>query len=255
MLDEALEANPREMIGGNNPPELTPFERSLDEINGLYIEAKNWLDKPVTSDAEEQAVARLIEMLRKAIRTADERRAEEKKPLDEQVKAIQDKYNDLIGDTKSKKGIAVRALEAAKAALAPWLTEKDRKQREEAERLRKEAEEKERAAREAMQAAHRYDLDAREQAEAQAQEAKEAEKAAARAENQKANAKGGTRAIGLRTIYEPEITNTTEFARYLWVNNATEYRAFLDEMAAKLVQRGVRSETVPGLKVHERKVV
>ena len=59
-------------IGHNNPPEPTPFDLSKAEIESLYMEAKNWLDgEGVTTEAQAEAVSKLIDLLRKAEKAAE----------------------------------------------------------------------------------------------------------------------------------------------------------------------------------------
>lgn len=241
-------------IGHNQPPEPTPFEQSRDEIEALFEEAKNWLDGAgVQTQADADAVSKLLDLLRTATKTADERRKAEAKPLDEAKAEIQARYNTLIGETKSVTGKAVLAMKACKDALAPFLARKEAEQRAEQDRLRREAEEAAKAAQEARQDALPDDLEARERAEMLADSARIAAEDAKRADKWKPHAKGGSRAVGLRTYYTAEVTDAPAFARHVWQHHRTELDAFMAGLAQRLVDHGQRS--IPGVIVKEERRV
>lgn len=244
-----LETNPRAVIGDNNPPEPTPFELSRDEIDGLFMEATNWLDgEGVKSQADADAISRLLDMLRKAKSAADERRKIEAKPFDDGKAEVQARYNPLI---QEKKGKADLAMDACKKALTPWLAKLEAEKRAVAEAARKEAEEKAAAAQAAIRAANVIDLQARADAERLIEEAKKAEAAAKRAENDKAHAKGGTRAIGLRSTYTPVLTDAREAARHYWIERRPEMEAFFLELATADVRAG--KKMIPGFRIDENR--
>mgnify|MGYP006871987512 CR=1 FL=1 len=50
--------NPRAVIGGNAPPEPTPFDLVCENVESVYLEAKNWLDGAAieTQNGRKQAV-------------------------------------------------------------------------------------------------------------------------------------------------------------------------------------------------------
>jgi len=252
-MTAAVALDGRKITTSHNEP--TPFDLSKQEIDDLFDEAKNWLDGAgVASQADADGVSKLIDKLRKAKSAADERRKAEVKPLDEAKKEIQVRYNSLIGETKGVTGKAILAIDVAKKALAPWLEAVEAKQRAEADAARIAAE----AAQEAAQAAMRdaraaSDLEAREAAEALVQQAKAAEKVATKAENAKAHASGGTRAIGLRTVYRAEVTDMRDFARFAWIAFPTEMVEFLTDLAKRKVAAG--NHQLPGVVVHIDRVV
>lgn len=245
------------LIGHNNPPveiEPTPFEMSEVEIGDLYAEAKNWLDgEPVSSQAQADGLSKLIDDLRKAAKLADERRIEENRPFDEGKAAVQARYAPLIADTKSVKGKAVLAIDMAKKALAPWLQKLEDEKRAAAEAARKEAEEKARVAQEALRASNVADLEKREAAEALVREAQKAEAAATKAENSKAHATGGTRAIGLRSVWRAEMVDGREAARHYWLTRREEVDAFFQGLADADVRAGKRE--IPGFLIQETRVL
>ena len=81
-------------------------------------------------------------------------------------------------------------------------------------------------------------------------DAKEAESIANRAAKAVPKAKGGAgRATGLRTYYRAEITDRTEFAKWLWINRESEMDGFLHEQADKQVARDHDTQ-VPGVIIH-----
>lgn len=239
----------------NQPPEPTPFDLSKTEIDDLAEEARNWLDGAgVNSEADADGVSKLIDKLRKAISTADERRKTEKKPHDDAISEIQGRYNALIGETKAVTGTAILAIDVAKKALAPWLAKVEAAQRAAAEAARIAAEEAQAAAIEAMRASRASaDLAAREAAEALAQQAKAADRIATKAENVKAHAKGGTRAIGLRTVWTHKVTDSKALAAYVWTNHRADLDVFLDAFAKRLVDGG--NHSIPGVTVTMERVL
>jgi len=230
-------------LGHNNPP--SPFDEAEAEIGGLYDEAKHWLDgSGVATDADADGVGKLLDMLRKAEKRADDLRKEEKRPHDDAARAVQTKWKPILDRV-------TLAIDACKKALAPYLAKKEAAQRIEAEARRREAEEAETAAREAFATTRPDDLEGREQAERQAELAKDLTKQAARVAKAKPQAKGGVRAIGLRTYYRAEVSDPNAFAKYVWANHRDDLNAFLAELAQRLVDGKQRD--IPGVTVHEDK--
>lgn len=233
------------MLGHNNPPEPTPFEAAAERIDTLFMEAKHWLDgNEAGSQAEADAIGKLMDMVRAAKKDADAKRAEEKRPHDEAAKAVQEKYRPLL--TR-----ADLMVEGCKAAITPWLMKIEAEKRAREDAARKEAEAKALAAQEAVRAAQAADLEAREKAEALLRDAKKAEAAATKATNDKAHAKGGARAVTLRTSYDAEVTDMQAFARWAWGHRQADLAEFLDGLAKRVVAAGVRD--IPGVTVHEIK--
>lgn len=236
-------------IGHNNPP-MSPYEAVAVHLDGLLLEARNWADgSGVETQAQADDVSRLIEDLRLGEKAADEARVTEKQPLDEQIAEIQDRYNVYIAPLKNKKpGKVAVAVEALKATLKPFLDRLAAEKAAEAERLRKEAEAKAQAAAEAARAASMDNLEAREAAEALVEEADEAARIASRAANDKAQAKGGSRALGLKTYYRAEITDP----KACLFHYAAERRADLLEFLLGLAQADVDAKRrgIPGVTVH-----
>ena len=78
------------------------------------------------------------------------------------------------------------------------------------------------------------------------------EKHASRAAKDKGTAKGGQRAVTLRTKYTPTITDLTACARHYWATD----RAALEALLADMVQRDVRAgkRNIPGVEITEERV-
>ncbi|MCA1298003.1 hypothetical protein [Stappia indica] len=221
---------------------ITPFDEIVLKIDELYDEAKNWADgEPIQNQQQHDAVEKIRDAIHEAGKKADEMRKEEKRPLDEQVKAIQDRYNPLI---QPKKGKVDRAKSALGDVLAVWRDKLADEARAKAEAARIEAEEKRRAAEEAMRSSA-GDLEAREEAEEILSAAKNAEKQAKRAD------KAATTGTGLRTYYRAEIEDLTAVLRHYWPIR----RAELEEFALGLANADVRAgkRDIPGVRVIEEK--
>lgn len=238
-------------IGHNNPPEPTPFDGIETHINDLLGEAKNWADgSGVENQAQADEVGRLIEDLRKAAQVADDLRKEEARPFDEGKAAVQAKYAPLIADPKTKSpGKVWKAIDALKATLKPYLDRLRAEQEAEAKRKRDEAEEAARIAREAAQAAAASDLEAQEAAEALVDAAAKADAEAKRAENAKAQSRGGDRAIGLRTVWRAEMTDRKAALLHYVADRPDVVTLWLQSLADADVRQGKRS--IPGFVVIE----
>lgn len=186
------------------PPEAPdPFGAISAHIEDLFTEARNWADgTALTSQAQADEISRLIDDIRKAERAADAARVEANKPFDDGKAAVQAQYAPLIANTKTTRGKTVLALEACRAALAPWLAAIEAENARKATEARQAAQKAADEAAEAVRAAQATsDLAARERAEEQVAQARQAESAATRAEGAKAHATGGERAVGLRDNY------------------------------------------------------
>lgn len=241
-------------LGHNNPPP-DAFGAISAHVQDLYTEAKNWADGSVIeSQAQADEVSRLIDELRKAAKVADDARIAEKKPLDDQVTAIQTKWGELIADTKGKRGLTVLALEACKAALRPWLEAVEAENRRRAAEARQAAQRAADEAAEAVRAAQATsDLEARERAELLVTDARAAESQATRAETAKAHATGGDRAMGLRDNWIPKLIDGQAALRHYWGANREALEAFALDLARADVRAGKRA--IPGFDVvNERRI-
>lgn len=235
-------------IGHNQPP--SPFQLSETEIGDLFAEAQNWLDgSGVKTDADAIAVSKLLDMLRQAEKRADERRKEEAEPHDKAKAEIQARYGALIGNTKSVKGKAILAMECCKKALAPWLEAEEARKHAEAMAARKAADEAAERARAAFQATDVADLSGRAEAERLACEAKQAEATAKDADKDRAAARGGARAVTLRTVYRAEVTDRRAVLNWFAANRPDHLAGMLQSAVESLCAAGNR--TIPGVTYHE----
>lgn len=229
------------VIGDNNPP--TPFDEHSTKINGLYDEAKLWLDgKPVDSEELAEDLANLMTSIRKAGKAAEESRKEEKKPHDDAGKAVQAKYKPLAEKATS-------AIDSCKEALKPWLIEQQRIADEKAAAARKEAEEKERIAQEAFKKANAENLAEREAAHNAAEEARKATATAKRLEKAPTNTNTAFgRNVGLRTRKVAVVTDLQAAAAHFW--GTDEGQAAFKECVEKLASNHMHS-TIPGIEIQE----
>ena len=252
----AAEVAMAEQIGHNGPPEPTPFDAVKANMDDYLLEARNWADG-VEVETQEQAdtISRLMEDLRLAAAAADAARISEKTPLDEQIEEIQGRYNPYLAPLKNKTpGKIPLAIEALKAALAPFLKRLAAEQAAEAERKRQAAEEAARVAAAAIaEAQTSSSLAVREQAEELVKDASRAVTVANQAEKAKAHAKGGARAVGLRTYYSPVLVDGSAALKHYMVRQPDELRAFLLQLATTDVAGGIRS--IPGFEIVEEQRV
>jgi len=233
----------------------TPFDLIADHLEDLIAEARNFADgEPVASQGQADAVSALIESLRIAAKDADAERVRESKPHDDAKAAVQAKYAPLIADPKNKNpGKVWKAIDALKACLQPFLAKLDAEKRE-AERVAREAADKAaKDAADAMRAAAANDLQAREQAEALIADAEAAQKAAKAAAGDKAHATGGSRAMGLRSVWKAELKDAQIAAGFFWKRDPSVFNAFLQKLADEDVRAGKRS--IPGFDVTETRVL
>jgi hypothetical protein len=233
----------------------TPFDLIADHLQDLISEARNFADgEPVSSQGQADAVSALIENLRTAAKDADAERVRENEPHDKAKAAVQAKYAPLIADPKNKNpGKVWKAIDALKACLQPYLAKLDAEKRE-AERVAREAADKAaKNAADAMRAAAANDLQAREAAEALIADAEAAAKLAKAAAGDKAHATGGSRAMGLRSVWKAELKDAQIAAGFFWKRDPSVFNAFLQKLADEDVRSGKRS--IPGFDVTEERVL
>lgn len=226
-------------IGHNNPPaHLAIFE----EIDDLYNEAKNWADgEPITSEEMHDAITRLYDGLHDAGKRADALRVEEKRPLDDAVKAIQDRYNPYV---QPKKGKVDRGKAALGDLLAAWRAAVQAKKAEEARKAREEADRIAAEAQAAMRASS-GNLEEREKAEELLAEAKQVERFARRQD------KAATTGTGLRSYWVATLTDAGAALDWAYERDPARFTELVQQMANEAVRAGARS--VPGFAVTEEK--
>jgi len=235
-------------IGHNAPPESTPFEAVKVHVEDLMIEARNWADgQPIERQEEADAVARLIDDFRAAYKAADEARKEEARPFDEGKAEVQARYGALIADTKGQKGTIVRALEALKATLTPWLQAKERERLAAETEARTEAARKAQEAAQATQSINPADIGSVEQAEALVADAKDAAREADQLARDRSHAKGDGRAIGLRRVFVAVMNDRRAALNHYAATRPDDLVAFIQKLADEDVRAGKRQ--IPGFDV------
>lgn len=242
----AIDPNPRAVIGANNPP-ADFFEQCSQKVEDLFGEAKLWLDgKPVDSQAHADDLSNLLNMLRSAEKEAEAARKAEKEPHLEAGRAVDAKYKPLTDRCKL-------ASDGCKKALTPWLEKIEAEKRAAAEKARQEAEEKARAAAEAHRKAQdAADLAAADEAERLIADAKKAERIAGKAEKSHATASGGIgKAVSLRTVAVVKLTDPSAAIKHYWPKDYPEFQALLIRLAERDARAGARS--IPGYEITEEK--
>lgn len=249
--------------GHNMPPpddepaavDAASFDALKAHADDLLTEARNWADgAAIETDAQASEVARLIRALQKAGGLLDDARVAEKKPLDDQIAEIQDRYNALIAGLKSKNakpGSITRAITALDAAAKRWLLAKEAEKRDREEAARKEAERLAEEARAAQQAADASDLVAMEAAVDALDAAMEAKREADRIAKESVTVKGadGSRAIGLRKTYRPVLTDQKAAILYYMKERPEQFLNLVNRLAETDVRDGKRA--IPGFDVIE----
>lgn len=239
-----MDFNPLAVAGHNQPPK-TPFDLLRQELDDLYDEAKNFCDgEPIGSPEMAEAITELHDRIHDCGKRAEELRVEEKKPLDEQIAAIQAKFHPLIGNTKAGKGKVVLGKEACQSLLTPYRTRIAQEKAAEAARVAAAAEAARVAATEAIRASS-GNLAAREEAEELLADAKRLERTAAR------TFKSATTGTGLRTVWKAELVDEAAALDWFYGERPDAFRELIQSLADDAVRRGVRK--VPGFSVVEEK--
>lgn len=213
--------------------EPTPFDALRINLDDLLIEARNWADgEPASTQDQVNEIARLIDDLNAGAKAMEAERVAEKKPLDDKIQAIQDRYNVYLAPLKNKKpGKVPTAIDALNAAKRPFLLAEEAKLEEARKKAREEAEAAAKAAAEAARQADAADLDAREEAEAAALAAEQAQAQAKATEKARAHAHGGGRAQGLRTRVVAEVTDLDAAVRHYWAENRQAFADLIQKLA------------------------
>jgi hypothetical protein len=229
-------------IGHNRPD---PFVLLSESIDDLLLEADNQLDgKGIENEEQEAAVASIFTRLRREAKAADDQRKIEKKPHDDAAKAVQAKWTPLLTRAQT-------ALRAAETALASFLVKKEEAQRAAAEALRKEAEEKAAVAAKLAEDIAPDNLAGQRYLTAAKEEAASIAKEAAKADRERPQAHGGERAVGLRSVFTPTLTDACAALKHYRERQPAELKAWLLEQAKRDVRAGVRS--IPGFTITEAK--
>jgi hypothetical protein len=226
-------------------PNATPdiaFSMAADD---LYAEAANFIDgAPVETQGQADALAKIITDAKQIRKDADAARVDEKRPHDDAAKAVQEKWKPVL--TKVEDVIA-----AVQKPLTVWLQAQEIERQRIADEARAEAD---RLAAEAIAAVKTSgsleDLTAtRELQDA----AVKAGKIAKQAGKVKTHVQGGGRAIGLRTYWEAEMTDSASALRWARETHPDDLKEFLRELAGKAVNAGARE--IPGFTINPQRKV
>lgn len=247
MADGAIPAADRTVTATDNNPPADGWEGLKVHLDDLVLEARNWADgTPVETAEQDEAVSKLIDELREAAKLAEARRVEEKKPLDEQITAIQERYNEYIAPKQNKKpGKVTKAIEALLALVQPYRARIAAEKAAAAEAARLEAQRVADEAAAAIRASNPADLSERDEAEALVEAAAEAQKAAARA------TKAAATGTGLTTYYEAVLTDRRAAIIHYMNAQPDEFVSLVQRLADTDVRAGKRQ--IPGFTVEERK--
>lgn len=225
-------------------PNMTPFEALTLNLDDLLTEARNWADgEPVATQEQADTVAALIDQINQGGKALEAERVAEKKPLDDAIKAIQDRYNVYLAPLTNKavKGKVPLAVEALRAAVRPFLLAKEAELEEQRRKAREEAEAKAREAAEAARAAAASDLAAKEAADAKLKEAEAAQRAAKEADKARAHTHGEGRAQGLRTRVVAEVTDMNAAIKHYWRTNPQHFEELVQKLADDDARQNRRS--------------
>lgn len=243
------------VVGHNGAP-VTPFDTIKTKVDDLRLEAGNWLDgAEIENQAQADEIGKMLDMVRRLKTEAEAAKTAEKKPFMDAANEVQARYNTLTGETKAQTGLLITIEQTIKATLSKWLRKVAAEQeaaRQEALRIEREAAAK---AQEAI--AHTHDTSDIEDREAALRDVDVARQAAidlAAANKQKAQAQGGERAIGLRTVYRPEIVKLSDALKHYWMDRPDAFTDLVMQFARDDIRAGKRSG-IPGVDIISEQVV
>jgi hypothetical protein len=230
----SVTGNDRIQPGGNR----SPFDLIVEEIDGLYSEASNWADgEPIQSQAQCDALDKLDKDLLALDKRREELRVEEKRPLDDQIKEIQNRHNPV-------KDKIARAREALNKLRADWKIREQRRKDAIAAQAREEQRKLEEQRLAAARAAAQGDLAAAERA---ADLAADLQVAAGDAKRMEKAAKAPA---GLRTVYRAELVDERAAIAHYWGTRRQDFIDLVCNLAAADV-RNPATRQIPGFKTIE----
>jgi len=243
------------VAGHNNPPEATPFDAIKAKVDDLRMEAGSWLDgAEIENQGQADALGLMLDMVRKLKTEAEAAKTAEKKPFMDAANEVQARYNTLTGETKAQTGVLITIEQTVKATLAKWLRKKAAEQEQarlEAERVAREAAAK---AQEALAHTHdTTDIDDRDAALRDVDAARQAAIDLAQANKAKAQVQAVARAIGLRTVYKPEIASLKDALAHYWRDRPDAFTDLVLQFARDDIRAGKRQ--IPGINVIAEQVV
>lgn len=260
------DVNPRAVIGGNMPPEEIPadahalsgWDAIKAHMDDLLSEAGNWADGvELISQEQADSVGNLRSMLQQAVKVADDARIAEKKPFDDAIAEIQDRFNAYIAPLKNRSpGSVSKAIAALGNLLTGWLAKQEKERREREAAAAKEAAA---AAAEALAAREdakvSTDIAAQDRAEDTLANAEALLRQAKGVSRERVQAGGGDglRAQTLRTYWVHQTTDYNALLKHMMARDPDTLRAALDDFARREIARGIRD--LPGCTITEQKKV
>jgi hypothetical protein len=229
-------------IGHNQPDAFTLITESIDD---LLLEANNFLDgKEIENEEQEAAVASILTRLRREANAADDLRKAERKPHADAADAVQEKWRPLLDKADT-------AVTTAKNALTSFLRKKDEAQRAAAQAATLEARRQAEAAAQAAEQASPSDLAGMTTARVLQENAAAAAKVAQKLDKARPQARGGERAVGLKSVWAPILTDSVAALRHYRERQPEALKSWLLEQAFKDVRAGARE--IPGFTISETK--
>lgn len=230
-------------IGDNNPPAEDALSLRTDQ---LVTGADTWAEK-VAEIADEDTAKRaadFLEQLAKHGQSLEEERTRLRKPLQDQLQAIQDRFVPLQQRVKA-------CITIIKGRLDPWLDKLKKKQQEEAAEAKRRADEAaaeaQRKLEESRQHKGRGTVEAIVAAEQAQQEAKIAATDARRAAKAKPQARGDftSKALSQRTTWSARIVDKEQ--ALIFLQDESEITEALQRVANRLAREKHDKLMVPGL--------
>lgn len=277
LMDGADDANPRIVIGGNNPPEelVDPPAPKLEgrkaietHVADMLSEAKNWADGvEIINQGQADAVGRLHRQLQQAAGLVDEAATKEKKPHNDAITEIATWQNGFTakGLKKTPDGSLTKAIGATGNLSAAWLRKMDDERRE---REKVTADAANKAAQEAIAARQEArtstDLEVIDRADDALALAESLIREAKGVANERVMVGGGdgSRALSLRSVWRAEVSAKDGGwgSAYGFFKQDAEFMAEFHALIQKWADRAVRTEAtrlrgVPGFNFIEEKVV
>lgn len=256
-------------MGDNNPPadEAAPNPKAWEAIkitlDDLLSEAAGWADgAAIETEGQAKDIGKLRGMLQQAMDDAEKARVAEKKPLDEQIAEIQNRYNEYIAPMKNKvPGRASKAIAALGNTLSVWMRKKDEelrsREREAAAAAAKAAQEAIDARKEAQASTDLAEMDKAEVKLADAEALFRQAKAAAK-EKAFVGGEDGLRKQSLRATYiaepSPEEGAMKAALIHYWAERREDMIAVIQGYAsADARDPGKRARGIPGFVIREEK--
>lgn len=180
-----------------------------------------------------------------------------KRPFDDKIAEIQNRYNEYIAPMKNKvPGKVSKSVTALGNLLSVWLIKVANEKRAREDAARKIADDAAAAAIEARKALNTStDLAASDEAEVLLDFAEDAARVLRSVENEKVQAKGEFRAIGLRSSWEAVITNNKDAILHYMREQPEMFVQLAQSLADKDARNEATRRAIPGVTFKENQHV